>query len=71
VASDYILGTHDEELKRLRFQHDLWLPAARAAWQRAGLKPGMRVLDWALVRALPPWIWPGSWAPADGFLGSN
>ncbi len=45
MASDYILGTHDEELKRLRFQHDLWLPAARDAWQRAGLKPGMRVLD--------------------------
>ena len=43
--SSYLLGTHTEELDRLRFQHELWLPAARAAWQRAGLAPGMRVLD--------------------------
>ena len=43
--SSYLLGTHTEELERLRFQHELWLPAARAAWQRAGLGAGMRVLD--------------------------
>ena len=43
--SSYLLGTHAEELERLRFQHELWLPAARAAWQRAGLTAGMRVLD--------------------------
>jgi SAM-dependent methyltransferase len=43
--SSYLLGTHTEELERLRFQHELWLPAARAAWQRAGLTAGMRVLD--------------------------
>ncbi|MBD1194174.1 methyltransferase domain-containing protein [Vulcanococcus sp. Clear-D1] len=43
--SSYLLGTHTEELERLRFQHELWLPAARAAWQRAGLAPGLRVLD--------------------------
>lgn len=43
--SSYLLGTHTEELERLRFQHELWLPAARAAWERAGLSAGMRVLD--------------------------
>ncbi|MEY3544127.1 MAG: hypothetical protein RLZZ247_284 [Cyanobacteriota bacterium] len=43
--SSYLLGTHTEELERLRFQHELWLPAAQAAWQRAGLNAGMRVLD--------------------------
>ena len=43
--SSYLLGTHTEELDRLRFQHELWLPAARAAWQQAGLTCGMRVLD--------------------------
>jgi SAM-dependent methyltransferase len=45
VASDYILGTHAEELERLRFQHELWQPFAQEAWRRSGLKPGMRVLD--------------------------
>ncbi|MBM5807173.1 MAG: methyltransferase domain-containing protein [Cyanobacteria bacterium M_surface_10_m2_179] len=43
--SSYLLGTHAEELERLRFQHELWLPAAQAAWQRAGLKAGCSVLD--------------------------
>ena len=43
--SSYLLGTHAEELERLRFQHELWRPAAQAAWQRAGLSAGMRVLD--------------------------
>jgi SAM-dependent methyltransferase len=43
--SSYLLGTHTEELERLRIQHELWLPAARAAWERAGLTAGMRVLD--------------------------
>ena len=43
--SSYLLGTHAEELERLRFQHQLWLPEAQAAWQRAGLAEGGRVLD--------------------------
>jgi SAM-dependent methyltransferase len=41
----YVLGTHGEELERLRFQHELWRPLAEAAWDRAGLKAGERVLD--------------------------
>ena len=43
--SSYLLGTHSEELERLRFQHELWRPLAREAWKRAGLTTGMRVLD--------------------------
>ena len=43
--SDYILGTHGEELERLRFQHELWRPASEAAFDRAGLGAGERVLD--------------------------
>jgi SAM-dependent methyltransferase len=43
--SSYLLGTHAEELERLRFQHQLWLPQAQAAWQRAGLASGAHVLD--------------------------
>lgn len=45
ASSDYVLGSHAEELERLRFQHQLWRPLARAAWRRAGLAPGERVLD--------------------------
>jgi len=41
----YVLGTHGEELERLRFQHELWRPLAEAAWDRAGLTAGERVLD--------------------------
>jgi SAM-dependent methyltransferase len=41
----YVLGTHGEELERLRFQHELWRPLADAAWDRAGLTAGERVLD--------------------------
>jgi SAM-dependent methyltransferase len=44
-SSNYLLGTHAEELERLRLQHELWLPAARAAWERAGVTSGTRVLD--------------------------
>jgi len=45
AAGDYILGSHSAELERLRLQHQLWLPVALAAWQRAGLRSGQRVLD--------------------------
>lgn len=45
TAGSYILGTHAEELERLRFQHALWRPLAEAGWQRAGLRAGERVLD--------------------------
>ena len=43
--SSYLLGTHAEELERLRFQHELWRPLTLEAWERAGLKAGERVVD--------------------------
>lgn len=43
--SSYLLGTHAEELERLGLQHQLWLPSAQAAWERAGLQEGDHVLD--------------------------
>src|SRR3954471_10837995 len=42
---DYLLGTHDEELDRLGFQHSLWRDYATALWNRAGFSPGNRILD--------------------------
>jgi SAM-dependent methyltransferase len=42
---DYVLGTHDEEIDRLGLQHRVWQPMAHAAWQRAGIAAGARVLD--------------------------
>jgi SAM-dependent methyltransferase len=45
AAGTYVLGTEPEEQERLRLQHALWRPAATAAWERAGLGPGQRVLD--------------------------
>ena len=53
----YVLGSSDAEIERLRLQHALWLPSARAAWQRAGLQPG---------QASPAWSWRGWWGPAGG-----
>lgn len=42
---EYVLGTDDAERMRLGLQHRLWASAAHRAWERAGLKPGWRVLD--------------------------
>lgn len=42
---DYVLGTHDEEIARLGLQHRVWRQQVLAAWQRAGIGPGARVLD--------------------------
>lgn len=42
---DYVLGTHDEEIARLGIQHRVWRPRVLDCWQRAGLRPGWRVLD--------------------------
>jgi SAM-dependent methyltransferase len=43
---EYVLGTHDEELRRLGLQHLVWRPRALDAWRRAGLSVGQRVLDY-------------------------
>ncbi len=43
--ASYVLGADPAERQRLELQHRLWQPRAQAAWQRAGLKPGMAALD--------------------------
>src|SRR3954466_5832127 len=43
--TDYVLGTHDEEVARLGLQHRVWRPVASDCWRRAGVTIGSRVLD--------------------------
>lgn len=45
AAPEYVLGTDAIEAKRLGLQHRLWSAAAHQLWERAGLRPGMTVLD--------------------------
>src|SRR6266568_3170857 len=42
---EYVLGTDQDELIRLGFQHQLWLEHASSAWERAGFGPGQRLID--------------------------
>lgn len=42
---EYVLGTGSGEAARLGLQHRLWSAAAHTLWERAGIKPGMTVLD--------------------------
>ncbi|MGZ8493448.1 MAG: methyltransferase domain-containing protein [Gemmatirosa sp.] len=42
---EYVLGTHDAELRRLGFQHQVWAAPTAASWERARFAPGMRLLD--------------------------
>ncbi len=42
---EYVLGTDEAELLRLGLQHRLWSAQAFACWERAGVKPGLTVLD--------------------------
>src|SRR3954467_438634 len=41
--TDYVLGTHDEEVARLGLQHRVWRPVATDCWRRAGTTPGSRL----------------------------
>ena len=43
--NEYVLGTHDEELVRLGFQHRVWGAQAYALWERAGFGSGHTILD--------------------------
>ena len=43
--TEYVLGTHDEEIARLGVQHRAWLPHATAAWRRARFGAGQTVID--------------------------
>lgn len=42
---EYVLGTNDEELVRLGFQHRVWGEQAFALWERAGFAPGQTIID--------------------------
>lgn len=42
---DYVLGTHDDEIYRLGFQHRVWRPRALDAWTRAKIGDGSKVID--------------------------
>jgi ubiquinone/menaquinone biosynthesis C-methylase UbiE len=43
--NEYLLGTDDDELRRLGFQHTVWMAEAAASWARGGFGPGSHVLD--------------------------
>jgi SAM-dependent methyltransferase len=45
TEQDYVLGTNEDELRRLGLQHSVWRPAALTCWQQAGITVGSRVLD--------------------------
>jgi SAM-dependent methyltransferase len=42
---EYVLGTDEEELRRLGVQHPAWRAAAHDLWERAGFAPGQTLLD--------------------------
>jgi SAM-dependent methyltransferase len=42
---DYVLGTHDDEIYRLGYQHRVWRPRALDAWSRARIGDGAKVID--------------------------
>src|SRR5436190_7700744 len=44
-GDEYVLGTHDDELARRGFQHQVWRAQAYRIWERAGFLPGQRLLD--------------------------
>ena len=43
--NEYLLGTDDDELLRLGFQHQVWAREAADAWERGGFGPGSHLLD--------------------------
>lgn len=45
MEKEYILGTHDEELERLGFQHRVWAKYAYSIWERSGFTHGQTLLD--------------------------
>lgn len=42
---EYVLGAGEDELVRLGFQHRVWQSRTSELWERAGVCPGMTVLD--------------------------
>ena len=45
TQTDYVLGTHDEEITRLGLQHRVWRDRSLDAWRRAGFAAGQTILD--------------------------
>jgi SAM-dependent methyltransferase len=45
TTPDYVLGTSDDEVTRLGFQHRVWGELAHGIWERAGFAPGKTLLD--------------------------
>jgi SAM-dependent methyltransferase len=43
--SDYLLGVNQDELERLRFQHQVWGRVTNAFFDRIGIKSGWKCLD--------------------------
>jgi len=44
-SDDYHLGTSDEELARLGYQHQVWQDVTAMLWRMAGFGPGQTLLD--------------------------
>jgi SAM-dependent methyltransferase len=44
-SKDYLLGTSQAELERLRFQHGVWNKYTGSLWDRLGVQPGWQCLD--------------------------
>jgi ubiquinone/menaquinone biosynthesis C-methylase UbiE len=42
---EYVLGTDEDELRRLGFQHQVWAEQTAHLWQLARFGPGQRLLD--------------------------
>lgn len=42
---EYVLGTHDDELRRLGFQHQVWAAPTATLFERARFAPAQRLLD--------------------------
>lgn len=45
MATDYVLGNDQEELSRLKLQHDLWKPELLKLWQKSQIKEAKNILD--------------------------
>jgi SAM-dependent methyltransferase len=44
-GKEYVLGTEDEEVRRLGLQHRVWRSKMLDAWEVAGISEGSRVAD--------------------------
>jgi ubiquinone/menaquinone biosynthesis C-methylase UbiE len=45
MATDYVLGNDQEELARLKLQHDLWKSELVKLWQKSKIKEARKILD--------------------------